>query len=79
MGNIENNDFKSIFLPLSTYFWEETNIMDITYTLHYLFFPSTFKQGELISFLFFPSPLLPSIFHSIKQSLMENDLIVAGV
>ena len=39
MGNIENNSVESVFLPLSTHFWEEINIVGpiYTFTLFILF------------------------------------------
>ena len=44
MDNIENNGFESIFLLVSTHFWEETNMVDLTYTfiLFILFFQFSF-------------------------------------
>ena len=77
MDNIGNNNFKPIFLPLSTHFWEETNLVDPTYTftLFVLFCQFSFhiqirKLTSFLSIFFFLLSFLPFfIFYSIKQSL----------
>ena len=78
MGNIGNNGFESIFLSLSTHFWEETNIVGPTCTFTLFILSSQFslhiqtKEINFVLFNFFPSPLLSSIFHSTKQSLSDD-------